>query len=47
MRAIEVRDPAWSLVRLRLSEGGLGAIQGTQTGVDFACDGMGFRRRAT
>jgi hypothetical protein len=47
MRAVEVRDPAWSLVRLHLSEGCLGAIQGTEAGVDFACDGMGFRLRAT
>ena len=47
MRAVEVGDPAWSLVRLRLIERGLGAIQSTEAGVDVTRDGMGLRLRAT
>src|SRR6266545_6104439 len=47
MRAVEVGDPAWSYVRLRLIERGLGAIQCTEAGLSATCDGMGFRLRAT
>jgi hypothetical protein len=47
MGAVEMSNPVWCSVRLRLIERGLGTFQSTEAGVGVTRDGLGFRFRAT